>query len=58
MTGLGLKRLIFITSLGIYDEVPRAFGKWSRRTIGKDLIPSCGGRPHRISSTPSSGPRG
>jgi uncharacterized protein YbjT (DUF2867 family) len=30
----GVKRLIFITSLGIYDEVPGAFGKWNKNEIG------------------------
>jgi uncharacterized protein YbjT (DUF2867 family) len=30
----GVKRLIFITSLGIYDEVPGAFGKWNKKEIG------------------------
>jgi uncharacterized protein YbjT (DUF2867 family) len=35
----GVKRLIFITSLGIYDEVPGAFGKWNKRMIGQYLPP-------------------
>ncbi len=30
----GVRRLIFITSLGIYDEVPGAFGKWNKNEIG------------------------
>ncbi|HET7003786.1 MAG TPA: SDR family oxidoreductase [Puia sp.] len=30
----GVKRLIFIAALGIYDEVPGAFGKWNREMIG------------------------
>jgi uncharacterized protein YbjT (DUF2867 family) len=30
----GVRRLIFITSLGIYDEVPGAFGKWNKEEIG------------------------
>jgi uncharacterized protein YbjT (DUF2867 family) len=33
----GVKRLIFIDSLGIYDEVPGAFGNWNKRMIGKYL---------------------
>jgi uncharacterized protein YbjT (DUF2867 family) len=37
MTSEGVRRLIFITSLGIYDEVPGAFGKWNRRQIGAGL---------------------
>ena len=32
-------RLIFVTSLGIYDEVPGKFGAWNRREIGSYLPP-------------------
>ena len=32
-------RLIFVTSLGIYDEVPGRFGDWNRREIGAYLPP-------------------
>ncbi len=39
MRAAGIKRLIFVLALGIYDEVPGAFGKWNRRTIGEDLKP-------------------
>jgi len=39
MRGAGVKRLIFITALGIYDEVPGAFGAWNRRQIGPMLGP-------------------
>lgn len=35
----GVKRLIFINSLGIYDEVPGRFGEWNRREIGQYLPP-------------------
>jgi uncharacterized protein YbjT (DUF2867 family) len=35
----GVKRLIFITTLGIYDEVPGKFGKWNNRQIGAYLGP-------------------
>ena len=35
----GVGRLIFITSLGIYDEVPGKFGEWNRREIGAYLPP-------------------
>lgn len=35
----GVKRLIFVLSLGIYDEVPGKFGKWNAATIGEDLKP-------------------
>jgi len=34
----GVKRLIFVTSLGIYDEIPGKFGKWNERMIGSDLV--------------------
>ena len=37
MTAAGVQRLIFISSLGIYDEVPGAFGEWNRRQIGPVL---------------------
>lgn len=37
MTVNGVKRLIFVTSLGIYDEVPGAFGKWNNSMIGSAL---------------------
>jgi uncharacterized protein YbjT (DUF2867 family) len=39
MTAAGVQRLIFITSLGIYDEVPGRFGEWNRRQIGPSLGP-------------------
>ena len=32
-------RLIFIASLGIYDEVPGKFGEWNRHEIGSYLPP-------------------
>jgi uncharacterized protein YbjT (DUF2867 family) len=35
----GVQKLIFVTSLGIYDEVPSAFGEWNRREIGSFLPP-------------------
>ncbi len=38
MKEVGTKRLIFINSLGIYDEVPGAFGKWNKRMLGQVLI--------------------
>lgn len=37
MSGNGVKRLIFVTSLGIYNEIPGAFGKWNDRMIGSAL---------------------
>lgn len=39
MGAAGVQRLIFITALGIYDEVPGAFGEWNRRQIGSMLGP-------------------
>ncbi|NOJ80391.1 SDR family oxidoreductase [Myxococcus xanthus] len=39
MKAAGVKRLVFVTSLGIYDEVPGAFGEWNRREIGEYLPP-------------------
>lgn len=39
MNGAGVKRLIFVTSLGIYDEVPGKFGAWNRSQIGAYLPP-------------------
>ena len=34
-----VKRLIFVASLGIYDEVPGKFGEWNRREMGGYLPP-------------------
>lgn len=39
MKKTGIKRLIFILSLGIYDEVPGRFGAWNREIIGEPLKP-------------------
>lgn len=39
MKKTGVKRLIFVNSLGIYDEVPGQFGEWNRREIGSYLPP-------------------
>ena len=39
MGAAGVKRLIFVASLGIYDEVPGKFGEWNRREIGAYLPP-------------------
>ena len=32
-----VKRLIFVTALGIYDEVPGEFGQWIKTQIGDQL---------------------
>ena len=39
MTAAGVQRLIFISALGIYDEVPGAFGEWNRAQAGPLLGP-------------------
>lgn len=39
MRAAGVKRLVFVLSLGIYDEVPGKFGEWNHATIGEDLKP-------------------
>ncbi|MFD1559458.1 SDR family oxidoreductase [Paraburkholderia silviterrae] len=39
MKAAGVKRLVFVLSLGIYDEVPGKFGEWNNATIGEDLKP-------------------
>lgn len=39
MEAARVKRLIFVLSLGIFDEVPGKFGKWNRRMIGEALKP-------------------
>ncbi|WP_125770922.1 SDR family oxidoreductase [Companilactobacillus furfuricola] len=30
----GVKRLVWISTLGIYDEVPGKFGEWNNKTLG------------------------
>ncbi|MCQ0112250.1 NAD(P)H-binding protein [Zhouia amylolytica] len=37
MESKGVKRLIFVTSLGIYDEIPGKFGEWNNSMIGEAL---------------------
>jgi len=39
MTQAGVRRLIFVLSLGIYNEVPGKFGEWNNAAIGEDLKP-------------------
>lgn len=34
MDEVGVKRLIWISSLGVYDEVPGKFGEWNKNTLG------------------------
>ncbi|MFE6913275.1 SDR family oxidoreductase [Streptomyces rubiginosohelvolus] len=38
MSGAGVRRLVFVTALGIYDEVPGPFGRWNVRTIGAGTL--------------------
>jgi uncharacterized protein YbjT (DUF2867 family) len=38
MENIGIKRLIFISALGIYNEIPGKFGQWNERMIGSDLV--------------------
>ncbi|MFJ9765657.1 NAD(P)H-binding protein [Streptomyces erythrochromogenes] len=38
MGAAGVRRLVFVTALGIYDEVPGAFGRWNTQTIGADTL--------------------
>ena len=37
MQKAGVKRLIFVLSLGIYDEIPGKFGEWNDAIIGEPL---------------------
>lgn len=39
MQSASVPRLIFVTSLGIYDEVPGKFGRWNTQMIGEALKP-------------------
>jgi len=41
MNAAGVKGLIFVASLGIYEEVPGRFGGWSRHEIDTYLPPFC-----------------
>jgi hypothetical protein len=47
MTTADVERLIFVTALGIYDEVPGRCGEWNRRRIGSLLGPYRSGGRHR-----------
>lgn len=39
MRAAGVKRLVFVTSLGIYDELPGKFQEWNKAMIGEELKP-------------------
>ncbi|MGW4298895.1 NAD(P)H-binding protein [Streptomyces sp. NPDC004646] len=38
MGDAGVSRLVFVTALGIYDEVPGAFGRWNTQAIGAKTL--------------------
>jgi uncharacterized protein YbjT (DUF2867 family) len=37
MDGAGVKRLVFVSALGVYDEVPGAFGRWNTMMVGPGM---------------------
>ncbi len=39
MDDAGIKRLVFVTSLGIYEELPGKFQQWNAAMIGEELKP-------------------
>jgi uncharacterized protein YbjT (DUF2867 family) len=39
MKAAGVRRVIMVNAMGIYDEVPGKFGEWNRREIGAELVP-------------------
>lgn len=38
MTAAGIKRLIYISGLGLYHEVPGAFGEWNEQAVGHEVM--------------------
>ncbi|MDI2035908.1 SDR family oxidoreductase [Paenarthrobacter nitroguajacolicus] len=38
MKAEGVQRLVFVTALGIHNEVPGEFGRWNRATIGASTL--------------------
>lgn len=38
MTQLNVKRLIYVTGLGLYHEVPGEFGRWLEESIGHEVM--------------------
>lgn len=38
MKQTGVKRLIYVTGLGLYHEVPGEFDEWNKRTIGSEVM--------------------
>ncbi|WP_226940973.1 SDR family oxidoreductase [Janthinobacterium violaceinigrum] len=39
MRASGVERLVFVLSMGIYDEVPGKFGAWNNAMLAEDLKP-------------------
>lgn len=39
MVGSNVKRLIFVSAGGVYDELPGKFGEWNKRMLGDIIIP-------------------
>lgn len=40
MTQTGIKRLIWVSTLGIYDEVPGKFGQWNHQMLDDGYLPT------------------
>jgi uncharacterized protein YbjT (DUF2867 family) len=40
MYAVGVKQLIFVSGLGIYDEVPGKFGEWNKQMVATELVDS------------------
>lgn len=40
MKAAGVKRLIWISTLGIYDEVPGAYGQWNHQMLDDGYLPT------------------
>lgn len=40
MTQTGIKRLIWVSTLGIYDEVPGKFGQWNHQMLDNGYLPT------------------
>lgn len=40
LTAAGVRRLIWISTLGIYDKVPGAFGKWNHEQLDDGYLPT------------------
>lgn len=39
MNASGVRRIIFISAGGVYDELPGEFGRWNKQMLGDILIP-------------------